>query len=233
MFQRDTWISPKVVLSKDDSVLIEKETTYTQALKLNPKNAADLYYKRANVRYEMGKKHVNGDTYVHYKRANKDFSKAIELNSAKYNTDTVYYMEGQCATLYYLSRAAYSNNVNYTTNSWGSLAAAPAGSGGNPYRKAINYFTKAIKLNPNYADAYFERGQCMYSMSKKREAIEDYTKAIKLNTRYAAEAFYQRALCKFDLKDKDGGCTDLSNAFSLGYKQDRNVYDYFGHNGCK
>jgi tetratricopeptide (TPR) repeat protein len=231
MFQRDEWIRPKIILSKNDSILIEKEKTYTNALKLNPKDAPDLYYKRAKVRYEMGEKHVNEDI-KHFKRADKDFSKAIELNPRKYSSDTVYYMRGLSKVSYYHSGTS-GYNPFYTTNKAGFGSQAIGGGGGNPYRKAINDFTKAIKLNPNYADAYFERGECMYSMSKKREAIDDYTKAIQLNTHHAAEAFYYRALSKFDLKDKEGGCTDLSNAFSLGYKQGRFDYDYFNNNGCK
>ena len=231
MFQRDEWLRPKIILSKNDSLLIEKEKNYTNALKLHPKDAPDLYYKRAKVRYEMGEKHVNDDV-KHYKRADKDFSKAIELNPRKYSYDTVYYMRGLSKVYYYRSDTS-GYNPFYTTTKAGFGTQAIRGIGGNPYRKAINDFTKAIKLNPNYADAYFERGECMYRMRKKREAIEDYTKAIQLNSHHAAEAFYYRALCKFDLKDKEGGCTDLSNAVSLGYKQDRGVYDYLGNHGCK
>ena len=46
--------------------------------------------------------------------------------------------------------------------------------------KKIAYFTKAIQLNPNLADAYEKRATHYYFQEKLDRAIQDYTKVIEL-----------------------------------------------------
>ena len=47
-------------------------------------------------------------------------------------------------------------------------------------------FTKAIEINPNYANAYYNRS-IMFAMKGERDlSNSDYTKAIKLDPRIAA-----------------------------------------------
>jgi len=67
------------------------------------------------------------------------------------------------------------------------------------YKKAIEYYTKAIELNPKYADAYFERGFNKLQLKKYNEAIVDYTKAIEL---YPNDRFYlSRGCANYELKN--------------------------------
>lgn len=48
-------------------------------------------------------------------------------------------------------------------------------------KQALQNFTTAIKLDPEYAEAYYRRG-ILYSQQKQYEdAIADYTQALKLN----------------------------------------------------
>lgn len=47
-------------------------------------------------------------------------------------------------------------------------------------KKAIEYLNKAIKLQPDYADAYNERGIAFTQLGQKPKAIEDFNKAISL-----------------------------------------------------
>jgi len=61
------------------------------------------------------------------------------------------------------------------------------------YDLALVDFTKAIELNPNYADAYNYRGLIYYNQSKYDLALADYTKAIELNPNYVAA--YNYAAC--------------------------------------
>lgn len=48
---------------------------------------------------------------------------------------------------------------------------------------AIEDFDEALKLNPDYADAYFKRGVAKVEMSEPDyvEAIQDYNQVINLN----------------------------------------------------
>ncbi len=80
---------------------------------------------------------------------------------------------------------------------------------------AIQDYTKAIELNPNYNDAYYNRGSAKYEIEDYRGAIEDYNKAIKLNPN-SDKAYYNRGAAKITLGQKDDGCLDLSKAGELG-----------------
>jgi tetratricopeptide (TPR) repeat protein len=84
------------------------------------------------------------------------------------------------------------------------------------YRGAIVDFTKAIELNPNFAEVYFHRGMCKAILEDYRGAIVDFTKAIGLNPNYA-EAYFHRGVSKLLLEQKDSGCLDLSKAGELGF----------------
>ena len=46
--------------------------------------------------------------------------------------------------------------------------------------KRIAYFTKALQLNPNLADAYEKRAIHYYFQEKLDKAIQDYTRVIEL-----------------------------------------------------
>ena len=48
------------------------------------------------------------------------------------------------------------------------------------YKKAIEYFTKCIKLNPGFADAYANRGIAKNYLDDKTGACEDWKKAKSL-----------------------------------------------------
>ena len=50
--------------------------------------------------------------------------------------------------------------------------------------KALKYFEKSIKLNPNYADAYLNLGLAFKSLGKYEEATSFFEKAIKVQPEY-------------------------------------------------
>lgn len=64
------------------------------------------------------------------------------------------------------------------------------------YDKAIEDYTKAIELNPNFADAYYNRGLAWVAIKEKEydKAIKDYTKAIELKPDYADAYYNERGL---------------------------------------
>ena len=49
-----------------------------------------------------------------------------------------------------------------------------AGNNGN-HKAAIEYFSKAIELEPKYAEAYFNRGNAKFKLSNYTGAIEDFS----------------------------------------------------------
>ena len=61
------------------------------------------------------------------------------------------------------------------------------------FELAIEYYTKAINLNPNYFKAYFNRGFAYDKISQYDKAIKDYSKAIEINPN-SAYAYYNRAI---------------------------------------
>lgn len=78
-------------------------------------------------------------------------------------------------------------------------------------KQAISDFTKAIEANPNYAEAYLERGNAKRATATSPEmedsAISDYTKAIEIKPDFT-EAYRLRAFHYFALKN------DLDRAIS-------------------
>jgi tetratricopeptide (TPR) repeat protein len=48
------------------------------------------------------------------------------------------------------------------------------------YNEAIACYTKAIELNPNFADAYYGRGNAFYCLEKYETALECFEQAVTL-----------------------------------------------------
>ncbi len=59
------------------------------------------------------------------------------------------------------------------------------------YWKAIDDYTKAIKLNPQDAAAYYNRGIAYDDLGEYQKAIDDYTKAIELAPQDASAYYYR------------------------------------------
>jgi tetratricopeptide (TPR) repeat protein len=82
------------------------------------------------------------------------------------------------------------------------------------YQSAILNFSNAIRVNPNYAEAYFYRGYVKSMIGDNGETIEDYNKAIELNPKYV-NAYYYRGVAKSKLKEYSGAIHDYSKTIEL------------------
>ena len=94
------------------------------------------------------------------------------------------------------------------------------------YDEAIDDINKAIKLYPEFAEAYFNRANLMAISGKLPEAYDDYTRAIELNANMG-EAYYNRGLVQILMKDTRKGCLDLSKAGELGIEMAYQTLKHF------
>ena len=83
------------------------------------------------------------------------------------------------------------------------------------YYGAVADYNKAIEINPNFADHYFNRGNEKGYLKDYYGAIADYTKAIELDPNYSI-AYFTRGASKEKLADMSGACSDYKIAASFG-----------------
>jgi len=81
-------------------------------------------------------------------------------------------------------------------------------------QEAVRLYTKAIEIDPNFADAYFNRGLAYADMQNYTQAIKDYTKAIEINPDYA-EAYYNRGNTYAQIKEHSLAISDLTKAIEI------------------
>ena len=74
--------------------------------------------------------------------------------------------------------------------------------------------TKAIEINPNYAEAYNNRGRAWGKKDDYDKAIADYTKAIEINPKYA-DAYLNRSLAWGKKGDYDRSNADKTKAIDI------------------
>ncbi len=94
------------------------------------------------------------------------------------------------------------------------------------YDQAIDAFTQAILLKPDYPDAYNERGMAYDEKGEYDLAIQDYTQSVKLNPKYAA-AYYNRGISYANKGDYDQAVLDYTRALKLK-PDDADVYSNRG-----
>jgi tetratricopeptide (TPR) repeat protein len=73
---------------------------------------------------------------------------------------------------------------------------------------AIADFTQAIKLKPDYVEAYYLRGGLLQSTDNKAGALADYNQAIKLNPKFA-DAYLGRISLRKAAGDLKGELAEL------------------------
>ena len=83
--------------------------------------------------------------------------------------------------------------------------------------RAIEEFTRAIKLNPNHPDTYYDRGIIYDRRGQPDLAIRDYTRAIKINPRFVL-AFLNRGNNYLGKKQYDRAIADFTRAIEINPK---------------
>ena len=82
---------------------------------------------------------------------------------------------------------------------------------------AIADFDTAIRLEPDYALAYYNRGVAKRKLGQLNAAIADYDTAIQLKPDLA-EAYYNRGQAKARLNRRSAAKQDLQTALRLAEK---------------
>ena len=57
------------------------------------------------------------------------------------------------------------------------------------YHEAIKWYTEAIGKQPDFSDAYYNRGLIYQTLEKNEEALADFSKAIELDSKFAPALF--------------------------------------------
>ena len=85
------------------------------------------------------------------------------------------------------------------------------------FNEKLKFYTKAIEQNPEYADAYINRGLVKNELEDYEGSIKDYDKAIELDPRCSL-AYNNRGYTKHKKGDYEGALADYNKAILLNPK---------------
>ncbi|MDE0688984.1 MAG: tetratricopeptide repeat protein [Candidatus Poribacteria bacterium] len=85
---------------------------------------------------------------------------------------------------------------------------------GGKTEKALSAYDTAVRLQPNYAEVYNNRGNIKSRLDSRDAALDDYGEAIRLNPNFA-EAYSNRGSTKFRLGKHAAALADLNAAIRL------------------
>lgn len=81
--------------------------------------------------------------------------------------------------------------------------------------ESITEFTKAIKIDSKYADAFSNRGDAYYEKGQYDRAISDFTKAIEIDPKHAMSYDNRGFVYMMILNEKTKACKDWKKACKL------------------
>jgi tetratricopeptide (TPR) repeat protein len=82
------------------------------------------------------------------------------------------------------------------------------------FDEQIRCYSEAIRLKPDYADAYYNRGNAYHNKQDYDRAIADYNEALRIKPDYA-EAYVGRGLAYDNKQDYDRAIADYNQALRL------------------
>ncbi|MBN1621800.1 MAG: tetratricopeptide repeat protein [Endomicrobiales bacterium] len=95
----------------------------------------------------------------------------------------------------------------------------------NDLKKALRFYSKAIKSNPELYVVYVERGNIYVKLNKPKKAIENYSLAIGYNENYS-DAYSKRGVLYTMTGNVIKGILDLKKAMKLNPNDVEAHYNY-------
>ena len=83
--------------------------------------------------------------------------------------------------------------------------------------QALEYYTKAIELNPKSAEAFYNRGNAHRAIERYPQALADFDKSVEINPKYAA-AFNNRGVVHSTIGQLEQAVSDFTKAIELSPK---------------
>ena len=97
---------------------------------------------------------------------------------------------------------------------WSHVLVGEANQNLGQHEAAVDDCNEAIRLKPDYAEAYINRGAAKAALGQHDDAIADYGEAIRLRSGLA-EAYYHRGVAKIALGLKDEAREDFETALEM------------------
>lgn len=97
------------------------------------------------------------------------------------------------------------------------------------FMEALLNLNKALESDPNYAPAYFIRGNIKDNFDDRHGAMKDYNTAIEKNSKFA-DAYFARGNVKMKLQDYYGAIADFTSCIALN---ENNIEAYFNRGKAK
>lgn len=97
------------------------------------------------------------------------------------------------------------------------------------FMEALLNLNKAIETDPNYAQAYYVRGNIKDTFDDRHGAMKDYNSAVEKNPKFS-DAFFARGNVKMKLQDYYGAIADFTSAISIN---ENYVEAYFNRGKAK
>lgn len=194
---------------------------FDKAISIDAKYVS-AYNSRGNARYYLG----------NYEMALADYNQAIDLDAkyaeaycskgqalvklARYQEALDAFAKGEALdktiTYHLADKKVAQDQVNAgATTSQTAKYWFDKGMATDNHTLEVEYFTKAIDLDPTYSKAHFNRGVAKRALGRNEDAIADYDRAIELEPNYAP-AYNNRALVKYQLGRYDAALSDYNQA---------------------
>lgn len=228
-FNRRMLLKRKLRVTNEEAALTEDQIAqhfasideFSAQIEQNPSNAA-AYFGRG----------MDFMLVQDFTEAMKDFSRVIEMdpsftmayfNRAVVRNKQLDYNQSQQTShdTYDLSAIGAMNLSIGKKQPQASGPADPATSMLKDNKRAYEHeqimrdYDLAIKQNPGFVYAYFNRANLRCAQRDFRAAVTDYSEAIEREPEFA-EAYYNRGLARLSLGDVNRGIADLSKAGELG-----------------